>query len=54
MKIALYVLQYAKRHFSGQSDVEQWKNQVCSFNHYAGLKALVSQSVSQSVENSVK
>ena len=25
MKNALYVLWYAKRHLSGQSDVEQWK-----------------------------
>ena len=25
MKNALYVLRYAKRHISGQSDVEQWK-----------------------------
>jgi len=28
MKNALYALQYAKRHLSAQSDVEQWKNQA--------------------------
>ena len=27
MKNVLYVLQYVKRHFSGWTEVEQWKNQ---------------------------
>ena len=34
MKNALYVLQYAKRHLSGQSDVEQQKNQAHSLSRY--------------------
>ena len=38
MKNALYVLWYAKRHPSGQSnvesDIEQWKNQACSLSRY--------------------
>ena len=33
-KNALYVLQYTKRHFSGQSNVIQCKNQTCSHSHY--------------------
>jgi len=42
LKNALGVLQYAKRHLSGWSDVEQWKNQAGSLSHYwvyVGLKA---------------
>ena len=27
----LYLLRYAKTHLSGLSDVEQFKNQACSF-----------------------
>jgi len=38
MKNALYVQRYGKRHLSGWSDVEQWKNQARS----------------QSLENSIK
>ena len=34
MKNALYVLRYAKRHLSGQNDVEQLKNKTCSFSRY--------------------
>ena len=34
MKYALYVLRYAKKHLSGRSDVEQCKNQACSFSRY--------------------
>ena len=34
MKNALYVLQYAKRLLSGQSGVEQYKNQAHSLSHY--------------------
>ena len=34
MKNALYVLQYAKRHLSGRSDVEQRKNQARSLSRY--------------------
>ena len=49
MKNALYVLQYAKRHLSGQSDVEQWKNQTCSLNHYRVTLVWRHQSVSYSV-----
>ena len=34
MMCAFYVLQYAKRHISGQSNVEQWKNQAQSLIRY--------------------
>jgi len=33
MRNALYVQQHGKRHLSGWSDVEQWKNQVRSLSH---------------------
>jgi len=45
MKNVLHVLRYATRHLSGQSNVEQWKNQFCSLS-YAGLKASGRQLVS--------
>ena len=58
LKNALHVLQYAKRHLSGWSDVEQCKNQARSLSRYrvtlVWRHQAVSQSVSQSVENSVK
>ena len=34
MKNALHILQYAKRHLSGWSDVEQWKNHSRSLSCY--------------------
>jgi len=34
LKNALNVLQCAKRHLLGWSDVEQWKNQACSLSRY--------------------
>ena len=34
LKNALHVLQCAKRHLSGWSDVEQWKNQARSVSRY--------------------
>jgi len=34
MMQALGLLQLVKRHASGRSDVEQWKNQACSYSHY--------------------
>ena len=34
LKNALHILQYAKRHLSGWSDVKQRKNQACSHSHY--------------------
>jgi len=62
MKNILYILQYVKRHLSGQSNIEQWKNQVRSLSHCRAMliwrhqadRQLVSQSVNQSVENSIK
>ena len=56
MKNALYVLRYAKRHLSGRSDVEQWKNQavalaVIELCLSESISQLLTQSVSQSVEN---
>ena len=53
MKNALYVLRYAKRHLSGQSNVKQWKNQACSFSCYRVTLVRRRQSVNQSVDNSI-
>ena len=54
MMQALELLQLAKRHISGQSDVEKWRNQGC-LSSYACLKASVrGEWVSQSVENLTK
>jgi len=47
MKNALYLLWYAKRHLSSQSNIEQRKNQAHSLSSYTGLKASVSKSGSQ-------
>ena len=47
MKNALYVLQYAKRHLSGRSDVKQWKDQARSLSRYR--VTLVWRHISQSV-----
>ena len=46
MKNALYVQRYAKRHLSGQSDVEQRKNQSRSFN-LAVIELRLSEGISQ-------
>ena len=53
MKNALYVLQYAKRHLSGWSNVEQWKNQAHSLSRYQVMLVWRNQSVSYSVSQSV-
>ena len=58
MKNALYVLQYAKRHLSGRSNIKQWKNYpialaVIKLRLFEGIRQLLSQLISQSVENSV-
>ena len=47
---ALELQWLAKRHISGQNDVEQWRNQAYSFSGYQvkGIIQSVSQSVSQS------
>jgi len=34
MMWALELLRLAKRHISGRSNVEQWRNQACSYSHY--------------------
>jgi len=34
LKNALHILQYAKRHLPGWSDIEQWKNQAGSLSRY--------------------
>jgi len=59
MKNALYVQLYGKRHLSGCSNVEQWKNQpvalaIVELREYEGIRQAGGQLVSQSVENSVK
>ena len=48
VKNALYILQYARRHLSGQS------KPVEPLLSYSGLKASVSQLLNQSVENSFR
>ena len=59
MKNALYVLRYAKRHLSGQSDVKQLKKikpvalSVIELRLSEGISQLLSQSVTQSVSYSV-
>ena len=62
MMQALELLWLAKRHIFRRSDVEEWRNQVCSYSHYQvmcvwrhhSVSQSVGQSVSQSAENSVK
>ena len=54
MMRALYLQQLAKRHISGQSDVEQWRNQAHSLSGYQLMVVWRHQSDSQSVEKSVK
>ena len=54
MKNALYTLQYAKRHLSGRSDIEQWKNQATVLAVIELCLSEGMQSGSQSVGNSVK
>ena len=54
MRNALYVLRYAKRHLSSQSDVKQGKNHAIALAikpllSYACLKASVSQLLTYSV-----
>ena len=34
MMRALELLRLAKRHILGRSDIEQWRNQGCSYSHY--------------------
>ena len=34
MMWALELLRLAKKHISGRSDIEQWRNQGCSYSHY--------------------
>ena len=53
MKNALYILQHAKRHLSGQSNVEQWKNEAHSRSCYWVTLVWRHQSVSYSVCHSV-
>ena len=53
-KNVLYILWYAKRHVCSWSDVEQWKNQACSLSCYCVWRHQSSQSVSQSVTQSLK
>ena len=50
IKNALYVLRCAKRHLSGQSNVEQWKNQARTL---AIIELRLSEGIS-SIENSIK
>jgi len=60
MMQALELLRLAKRHISGWSDIEQWRNQACSYSHYrvslvwrhqGGRESV---STSQPIENSTK
>ena len=51
LKNALHVLQYAKRHHSGWSNVEQWKNQAGSLSRYRVTLVWRHQLVSQFVGN---
>ena len=53
MKNALYVLWYAKRHLSGQSNVEQWNNQACSLGRYRVMLVWRNQPVSYLLNYSV-
>jgi len=48
---ALELLQLAKRHISGQSDVEQWKNQACSYG-IAIIELRLSERISKGVSES--
>jgi len=50
LKNELDILQYAKRHLSGWSDVEQWKNQARSLSCYQVMLVWRHQSVGNSVE----
>ena len=56
MMQALELLQLVKRYVFRQSDVEQWRNQACSYSllSYTCPKASVSQSVRLSIGQSVK
>jgi len=50
MKNVLYVQRYGKRHLSGWSDIEQWKNQalildIVELHKSEGIRQAVSQSV---------
>jgi len=47
MMWALELLQLVKRHISGWSDIEQWRNQACSYSHYQVTLVWRHQSVSQ-------
>jgi len=49
MKNALHAQPYSKRHFSGWSDVKQWKKQAHSISHCWVTRVWRNQSVSQSV-----
>ena len=54
LKNALHVQRYAKRHLSGWSDVEQWKNQASSLRRYRVRLVWRHQSGSQSVSHKNK
>jgi len=61
MMQALELLRLVKRHTSGRTNVEQWRNQGCSYSHYRvtlvwrqSVSQAGSQSVKQSVSQSVK
>jgi len=49
MMWALELLRLAKRHISERSNVEQWRNQACSYSHYRVTLVWRHYSVSQSV-----
>ena len=53
MMYTLTLLRLVKKYILGQSGVEQWRNWAYSYSHYQ-VEASVSQSDSQSIENSVK
>jgi len=50
MTQAVELLLLAKRHVSGPSDVEQWKNQACSLSHFCVMLVWRHQSDSQSIK----
>ena len=50
MMQALELLRLAKRHFLGQSDEDQWRNQACSLSHFWVPRVWGCQSDNQSVE----
>ena len=47
LKDALHILRHIKRHLSGWSNVEQWKNQAHSWSHYQVTQAQTSFQIDQ-------